>query len=79
MTLVWVLIAVCLLLVAAVSLYAMHLNKRLSVVEQSATEQVAALKHELSVVNNAAMGVGQRLILVKKSYVWRLKSSSRWS
>ena len=63
---VWLVLSLCLVVAVAVSIYAVVLAKRLVVVEQAAAQQVQALKHELAVVNSAAMGVGQRLIHVEK-------------
>lgn len=66
MTYLWCAVAVLLLLLVVVSVYALHLNTRLSLVEQRVGQQLQALQHELAVINSAAIGVGQRLINTEK-------------
>ncbi len=71
MNMVW-LIPIAALIVASLALCGfIWMFNRLRSSEQVATERVAALREELSAVNGAAIGVGQRLIAVEK----RLKLS----
>ncbi len=62
----WIVLVVCCITLMLVATYAIQLSKRLTEVEQQAEKEILALSHEVAAVNNAAMGVGQRLISVEK-------------
>jgi len=66
MTLMWIAITVLSLLAITVSVYALQLNKRLSLLDEKLNQQISLLRHELTVINSAAIGVGQRLINTEK-------------
>ena len=58
-------VAIVLLLVVG-SFCALRLYKRVNLIEEKFTQQTIALHHELMVINEAAMGVGKRLINTEK-------------
>jgi hypothetical protein len=62
MTLMWMAIAVLSVFAVTVSVYARQLSKRVSLIENLFKQQISSLQHELTVINGAAIGVGQRLL-----------------
>ncbi len=66
MSLFWVAIALLVSLLLALFVYTLRLNKRLRVFEEKLSGQMGRLQHDLSTINSAAMGVGQRLISAEK-------------
>lgn len=66
MSLTWLAIAVMSLLLIAVGCYALLLSRRLLASEAAQHEQIKQLRHDFSAINNAAIGVGQRLIIAEK-------------
>ena len=67
MTLVWAALVVAIVLAFAAGLYVLLLNKRIAQIESVFKLQIEELSRELAAVNNAAMGVGQRMLVVDKS------------
>ncbi|MEE8058889.1 MAG: DUF2802 domain-containing protein [Pseudomonadales bacterium] len=66
MLFMWIAISGLFIVAVAVSVYAVWLNKRLSLTEEKLSQQIKSLHHDLVVNNNAAIGVGQRLINTEK-------------
>lgn len=66
MTVLWVVLTVCVLTTLITLAYALQLSRRLVLSEAGTKQQLELLRRELAGVNNAAMGVGQRLISVEK-------------
>ena len=58
-------VAIVLLLVVG-SFCALRLYKRVNLIEEKFAQQAIALHHDLMVINEAAMGVGKRLINTEK-------------
>ena len=66
MTVLWVVLTVCVLTTLIALACALQLSRRLVLSEAGTKQQLELLRRELAGVNNAAMGVGQRLISVEK-------------
>ena len=66
MSLFWVAIALLVSLLLALFVYTLRLNKRLREFEEKLSGQMGGLQHDLSTINSAAMGVGQRLMSTEK-------------
>lgn len=64
----WIILVVGCIALIAMAGYTIHLGLRLKQLEQQAEQDTANLHHEIAAVNNAAMGVGQRLISVEKKH-----------
>ncbi len=71
MTIVWLAIGILSVWGIGVLLYAYNLGKKLNESQQQHQQDIKKLRHELMVINSAAMGVGQRLISTEK----KLKTS----
>lgn len=66
MTLIWAALVVAIILAFAAGVYSLILSKRIVQIESVFKHQVDELSRELAAVNNAAMGVGQRMLVVDK-------------
>ena len=66
MIFIWVAIGVVVTLFVALCIFTLQLSKRLRLSEEKLSQQIRSLQHDLSVINSAAMGVGQRLMTTEK-------------
>ena len=66
MLLIWVAIGIVVILFVALCIFTLRLSKRLCLAEEKLSQKMRSLDHDLSVINNAAMGVGQRLMTTEK-------------
>ena len=64
----WIIFVVCCIALIVVASYTVQLSRRLTQLERQAEKEILDLRHEVAAVNNAAMGVGQRLISVEKKH-----------
>jgi hypothetical protein len=71
MTLIWALLTIVAIIAVTACSFVLRLSQRLNQLESDNQQQQKRLSRELAVVNSAAMGVGQRLLMAEK----KLRSS----